>query len=224
MNFSETPNPPDRVICYVDGFNLYFGLRDSGLRRYYWLNVHSLAECILHPRQELLITKYFTARISGPSPSDSPKWAQQQEEKRKRQSDFLEALETIERLTIYEGHFLAKPVCCNNCGACWKTHEEKMTDVNIATELLMDAFRDNFDTAIIISADSDLVPPIRAVLQYFPAKRVVVAFPIGRHSARLGQVASASFRIGKKKYRDSQFPKCVCKPDGHVLQRPDSWN
>ncbi|MGH9629467.1 MAG: NYN domain-containing protein [Bryobacteraceae bacterium] len=40
---------------------------------------------------------------------------------------------------------------------------EKMTDVNIAVELLQDAFQGAFDTAILISADSDLIAPIAAV-------------------------------------------------------------
>lgn len=64
--------PPERVICYVDGFNLYFGLRDSRLRRYYWLNVRRLAENLLRPHQSLVETKYFTARISGAMRGDPP--------------------------------------------------------------------------------------------------------------------------------------------------------
>jgi hypothetical protein len=38
-----------RVIAYIDGFNLYFGLRESGLRRCYWLNLPALAESLLRP-------------------------------------------------------------------------------------------------------------------------------------------------------------------------------
>ena len=63
----------DRVICYVDGFNLYFGLRDSGLRRFYWLNIHKLAENLLRADQRLAETKYFTARIAGARRGDPPK-------------------------------------------------------------------------------------------------------------------------------------------------------
>ena len=213
-----------RVICYVDGFNLYFGLRQKGLRRYYWLNVRRLAEELLRPDQTLVETKYFTARISGALPGDRPARAAQLNARRKRQSDFLEALETLPDLKIYEGHYLLKAITCRNCNASWRTHEEKMTDVNIATELLMDAFQNRFDVALLVSADSDLVPPVQAVLQSFPNKRVVVAFPLGRNSAQLRQAASASFTIGRKKYKDSQFPDEVVKPDGHVLHRPTHWN
>lgn len=48
------------------------------------------------------------------------------------------------------------------------SYEEKMTDVNIAVELLGDAQDDAFDTAIIISGDSDLTPPVRATLSRYP--------------------------------------------------------
>ena len=54
-----------RVIAYIDAFNLYFGLRESGLRRCYWLNLKALAESLLRSEQELVATKYFTARIAG---------------------------------------------------------------------------------------------------------------------------------------------------------------
>ena len=42
------------------------------------------------------------------------------------------------------------------CGSKWIGHEEKMTDVNIATQLLIDAYDDGFDCALVISGDSDV--------------------------------------------------------------------
>ncbi len=98
-----------------------------------------------------------------------------------------------------------------------------MTDVNIATHLLLDAFDDRFDTAIVISGDSDLSPPIRAVLSRFPAKRVVVAFPPKRHSAQLSQTASAYLTIGEGKLKQSQLPDQVALPGGHTVLRPAKW-
>jgi len=54
----------DRVIAYIDGFNLYYGLREQGWQRYYWLNVQELARNLLKPHQELLFIKYFTSLVS----------------------------------------------------------------------------------------------------------------------------------------------------------------
>jgi uncharacterized LabA/DUF88 family protein len=38
-----------------------------------------------------------------------------------------------------------------------------MTDVNIATEMLADAFLGKFDTALLISADGDLTTPVKRI-------------------------------------------------------------
>jgi len=99
-----------------------------------------------------------------------------------------------------------------------------MTDVNIAVRLLTDAMDDAFDTAMIVSADSDLVPPVEAVRKRFPSKRIIIARPPKRQSVRLESAANASFTIGRKKLHDSQLPDTITKPDGFVLSRPASWN
>lgn len=215
---------PRRVICYIDGFNLYFGLREARQRRYYWLDMRRLAENLLRRGQQLVRTKYFTARISGALPGDSRARANQLNAKRKRQTDYLDALATLSDFTMYEGHYLAKTIACKGCGASWRTHEEKMTDVNMATELLVDAFRDQFDTALLLSADSDLVPPVRAVRHLYPQKRIVAVFPPRRSSAQLKKAANASFTVGRSVLKASQLPRQVATAQGHVLVRPSSWN
>ena len=98
-----------------------------------------------------------------------------------------------------------------------------MTDVNIAAELLGDAQDNAFDTAIIVSADSDLVCPVNAVLNRYPGKRMIIAFPPKRASKHLKEVATGYFTIGRKKFEDSQLPNQITKPNGYVLTRPPSW-
>ena len=53
----------NRVISYIDGFNLYFGLKDKGWKRYYWLDLAALSGALLKPGQTLESTHYFTARL-----------------------------------------------------------------------------------------------------------------------------------------------------------------
>ena len=79
------------VLAYVDGFNLYFGLKSKGWCRYYWLNIQLLAQHLLKPNQRLLLTKYFTARIAGPP------------DKQKRQSIYIEALKTLNDFQFFYG-------------------------------------------------------------------------------------------------------------------------
>lgn len=98
-----------------------------------------------------------------------------------------------------------------------------MTDVNIAVELLGDAQDDVFDTAIIVSADSDLTRPVAAIRQRYPDKRVVVALPPRRNSVRLREAATASFTIGRGLVSKSLLPDKVIKADGYVLTRPQRW-
>ena len=98
-----------------------------------------------------------------------------------------------------------------------------MTDVNIAVQLMTDAFQDRFDTAILISADSDLVSPVRAVRRLFPSKRVVVAFPPDRESGELKKYANGFIYIGRDALAKSPLPNSVIKPNGYALRRPASW-
>ena len=179
-------------MAYVDGFNLYYGLKSKGWQRYYWLDVRHLAESLLRPGQSLEAVRYFTARIR-PQPNDPGKPA--------RQDTYLQALATLPDLRIHYGYYLAKNRRCSQCGAAWQTYEEKMTDVNIAAELLGDAQDDTFDTAVLISADSDLASPVYAVRRRYPGKRVVAALPPNRASKHLREAASAAFTIGTASYR-----------------------
>lgn len=203
-----------RVIVYIDGFNLYFGLRTQGWRRYYWLDPRALAMSLLQPGQHLEAVKYFTARISA-HPTDP--------DKHRRQGTWLEAIGLLPDLRLFYGHYLDKQRACHQCGHTWVDHEEKMTDVQMAVELLQDAHDNAFDTALLISADSDLAPPVTAVLARHPGKRVVVVFPPKRHSKKLESIASAKLVLGRGKLEQSQLPETIRKPDGYVLRRPDKW-
>lgn len=203
-----------QVTAYIDGFNLYFGLRQSGWRRYYWLDLPALITSLLKPHQRLVATHYFTARIrtNGRNAADA-----------KRQGDYLDALACCPGLSTQFGHYLQKTRTCKSCGATWPDYEEKMTDVNLAVQLLADAFEDRFDTAFIVSGDSDLTTPIRQVRQRFPDKRLVVAFPPNRHSAQLKQVAHGYLTVGEDKLRRCQLPDPVITASGHPLHRPAYW-
>ena len=204
-----------RVGLYIDGFNLYFGLCDSGLRRCLWLNPELLGENLLRSGQQLDFVKYFSARIKQ-SVSDP--------DKHKRQARFLRAVESLPKTTAHYGHYLEKQRHCRHCDATWLHQEEKMTDVNISVHLLLDAFDNKFDTALLLSDDSDLASPVEAVRNRFPGKRVVMVAPPGRKSSRLAQAASAHFTLGRAVLHNSQFSDPHKLPDGSELRRPREWS
>lgn len=201
----------ERVIAYIDGFNLYFGLKAMQWQRFYWLNVQLLTLKLLKPHQELVSTKYFTSRVF------------ENEEKQKRQTAFIEALETLCGLEIFHGKYYHAPRRCKHCGKVSIVPNEKMTDVNIATQLLTDAFQDRFDLAILISGDSDLVAPILAVRNLLPHKRILLAFPPRRFSKDLARLAN-NLVIGRSVIARSQSPPEVQKADGFILKRPKEWS
>lgn len=200
-----------RVIVYIDGFNLYFGLISKGWRKYLWLNLQTFAESLLLPDQSLVHTKYFTSRISKPI------------SKQRRQSVFLDALSTLSEFSIYYGRYQAEIRTCENCGFNTLISSEKKTDVNIATELMVDAFQDRFDTAIIVTADADLTGPIVAIRSLFRQKKVLIAFPPERHSFELRKVASGVYHIAEEKFRRNLFPHEVVTRSGFRLRKPEKW-
>lgn len=199
-----------RVISYIDGFNFYFALQDQNWARYKWLDFTRLSEALLKTDQTLVATKYFTARVTSL-------------EKARRQTTFLEALDTRPDISIHYGYFRDEQKFCKRCQQRTYIPTEKMTDVNIAVEMLNDAYKDAFDTALLMGGDTDLVPSIRVIRNEFPDKRIVVAFPPDRVNDDLRLAAHSNFVIGRAKIAHSQLPDSVSRSDGYLLQRPDSW-
>ena len=205
-------NNVHRVIVYVDGFNLYYGLRRKSWTKYYWLDVVALGQNILRPHHELVRVRYFTAWLKG---SNHPK--------RARQKTYLEALNELPQVSMHFGQYAQRIRNCHKCGNSWVSYEEKMSDVNVAIALLNDAHDDAFDTAVLISRDSDLAGVVDSVLERYEEKRVLVAYPPGAMGTSLQNSASATFSINEKMLRNSQLPNEVVKSDGYILKRPALW-
>jgi hypothetical protein len=65
MNSANNIPKKERVIVYVDGFNMYFGLLEAGFNNCKWLNISKLVNNLLQSNQELIEIKYFTSRVSN---------------------------------------------------------------------------------------------------------------------------------------------------------------
>jgi uncharacterized LabA/DUF88 family protein len=200
----------EKVIAYIDGFNLYFGMVEAGFNYCKWLNLKLLVENLLKTNQELIEVKYFTSRVSN-----NP-------DKQKRQSLYIDALESIGIKIIY-GNYQDGKIECLRCGHIWKSAKEKMTDVNIATAIIIDAYKNKYDIAMLISGDTDLIPPIREVHAIFKDKRILIAFPPKRHNKVLAIAAKGSFIIGRKKLVESQLDEEIISLAGYKIIIPNSW-
>jgi uncharacterized LabA/DUF88 family protein len=100
--------------------------------------------------------------------------------------------------------------------------EEKRTDVDLACCLLVDCFDGDFDEAVVISNDSDLVPPIQIVIQKFK-KRVGVINPHPRWKMSSHLANAADYHIATiiGQFSNCQFPKLL-DASGEIT-KPLSW-
>jgi uncharacterized LabA/DUF88 family protein len=204
-------NLHERVVAYIDGFNLYHGMKEANYARFYWLNLSAMCRALLKPHQALSATKYFTSRVSLPA------------ERAKRQGTYIEALQTLSDLYVFEGRYAPEVEKCDQCQALVYLHNEKMTDVNIAVEITKDAHANRFDAALLVTGDSDQTPTILMVKELFPTKRIICGFPPKRVSTQLRRVAHGDVHINAHILAGSQLPPVVRKAGGIDLCRPARW-
>jgi hypothetical protein len=205
-----------RVTIYVDGFNLYYGLLkpNPAVR---WLDLKALGAA-LRPGHTVQV-RYFTARVRPvPDPSSQS-----------RQRLYLRAVETLHPdVTIHYGRFTVHQVRMayvapadprTKTALVWKT-EEKGSDVNIATHLLLDGYDGLYDEAIVVSGDSDLVEPVREANKRFGP--VHVLNPRDVHSDLAG-AATTYGRLDPSLLPRRQFPDTVQLPTGRSVTRPAQY-
>jgi uncharacterized LabA/DUF88 family protein len=194
---------------FVDGFNLYHGLHEKTGRKYLWLDLRQLATSLLKPDQRLVAVHYFTARVRNNPLSAA------------HQAQYLGALRCT-NVHVVEGRFQEKTQECRSCGGQWTSYEEKETDVNLCVALLEAARLREFDVALIVSGDSDMVPAVRSVRHMRSDVRLVAAFPPMRFSDELKRAVHASLHVGIAKIRQAQLPDHVTDGD-RTYHRPKYW-
>lgn len=199
-----------RIIYYIDGFNFYFGLKSKNWKKYYWLDLVKFCEQFIRPHQELVKVNYFSA-------------IQKSKGKQDRQDLFLSANKQNPKFQLFLGKFLEKTINYN--GQLIRTFEEKETDVHIAVQMIRDIVLDQCDISVLVSADSDLIPPINFINELKPKHKIFVYFPPSRFSYDLKQKASnvISLENHELKFKDSVFPDEVYLSNGYHLKRPDKW-
>lgn len=194
---------------YVDGFNLYFGLRTHG-GKYKWLDLIALGKQLCKPNEKLGEVYYFTANIVG---SDHAKV--------RRQKLYIEALMET-GVQVVKGKYLRKSHQCRNCKHRHYSYEEKESDVNLATQILLDACAGNGDTFAVVSADSDLIlPMLKAKTVY--GKNILPVFPPKRHSKEIKHRIGKHYALGESLLKKCQLSPKITKKDGYVIHRPPSW-
>lgn len=206
-----------KTYIYIDAFNLYFGCVKN--TPYKWLDLSKLC-AILLPQHQIERIKYFTAHVKAlPSNPDAPR----------RQQVYLRALRTLKNLEIVYGHFLshsvrmplARPIAGQPRTVEVLKTEEKGSDVNLAVQLLHDAYQNRYESAVVVSGDSDLLAAVQIVKNEL-GKPVGVLNPQKRPSRMLQQHATFYKHIRSGVLAASQFPKIVEDQHGS-FNKPSEW-
>ncbi|NMA34047.1 MAG: NYN domain-containing protein [Clostridiaceae bacterium] len=199
-----------RVTFYIDGFNFYYGLKkkagiDKSWKQFYWIDFVKLCEQFLGPDQTIEKVKYFSAAPLNIG-------------KQSRQSALFKAniLSNPDKFEIIRGKYYKKTQTCKHCGDIFEVPEEKRTDVNISVTLIGDCLLDNTDILVIITADSDLIPPIEFILKNFPNKKVRIYFPPQYSSYDLKHISPRRpvyLEHNKPRFLNSVMPDTVYNSD-----------
>ena len=212
------------TAVYIDGFNLYNAIKRTPFK---WLDIGCLCSTLL-PRRDITLIRYFTATTL-----DFPHNSQAST----RQDIYLRALRTIPNLCVHKDGWFAvwarrmprfplvypKPDEPPEMVVVERV-EEKMTDVNLATHLLIDCFSGDFAEAAIISNDADLAPAIEKVKTHFE-KRIGVINPHSTHKMSGDLIKAASYHlrtINRSVLEKCQFPSTLADPHG-TITKPASW-
>ncbi|EKS06894.1 NYN domain protein [Leptospira santarosai str. JET] len=100
--------------------------------------------------------------------------------------------------------------------------EEKGTDVNIASHMLLDGFKNKYDIGVLISNDSDLLEPIRIIRNEFK-KKIGYINPQKNTSQVLKNNSDFMKSIRDTSIRQSQFPNEVLNSSGNKILKPNDW-
>lgn len=135
----------ERVAVFIDGSNLYHKLKDLKIPNTINFSYAGLCKKLARDR-EIISCRYYVGAIRA---RDDDKKGQSLRANQLKLFNNLNAQE----FTIKKGNFLF-----NDGG-----FHEKGVDVKLAVDLLVGAYDDIWDTAILISSDSDLNPAIKKV-------------------------------------------------------------
>ncbi len=213
----------NRTTFIVDGFNIYHSVEEAarqlglGSRGTKWLDLRKLCASYLHViggGAQIEKVYYFSAlakHLEATKPDVTL-----------RHLSYVRALEST-GVVVQLSRFKAKEVRCPKCGSRNVRHEEKETDVALAAKVFEVFARDECDTVVIVTGDTDIAPAVRTASALYPLKRIAFAFPFARKNNELAQLVKTSFHIRKEAYVAHQFSDPVHLSDGCVISKPPTW-
>jgi uncharacterized LabA/DUF88 family protein len=213
-----------RIIAYVDGFSVYYACFRGPTKAPHvhlkWLDYRGIFRTMF-PEDEIALVRVYTA--IAPNPPHDPSQAM-------RHDTFLRALRTLAGVEVFVGRFqkakreavLVRPPENVDPNQTVYIYQEKQSDVSLASHLLIDAFDDRFDRAVIFTNDSDFVTPIRLVRDRFNCE-VFVLSPDTVVNKELAKAASAAWVFDRNLLAKCQLPDELSDADGRHIRKPARW-
>jgi uncharacterized LabA/DUF88 family protein len=139
-----------RVAVFIDGNNFYFGLRklygkDRSLKNF---NFQEFAQDLAGDNKVVSIF-YYNALLDRELNQD----------KYESQREFFEKLKKIPNFNLVLCKLLKRTIAGTN-----KVYYIiKEDDINMAVDMVENAYDDNYDIAVLVSGDGDFVPAVRSV-------------------------------------------------------------
>lgn len=194
------------VNVYIDGFNLYHAIVAIDDPELKWINFRLLGSSFLRPGEELNNVIFFTAVLT---------WEQA---KQQRHKNYISAQKAC-GVEVVESNFRKITRHCRVMDRNCSRHEEKQTDVAFAIRVFQDAMNGSFDRAILITADSDQVPLVRAMKSSFPEKHITLAAPPARggEARELGGEVHDRTPITAGRLRGCRLPRDVKDRNGRTV-------
>jgi uncharacterized LabA/DUF88 family protein len=182
---------------YIDGFNLYHAIEKQGDPRLKWLNMQTLAKGFLREGEALDEVHFFTAV-----------WRFDMR-KQKRHENYIAALEAY-GVTVHRGNFSKPRRWCEKHERNCPFREEKQTDVAIAVRMITDAADKELQRHVLVTADSDQIPTIKA-LSAFSNVNLTLAYPPGRsrEARELGGLVTDRFELSSQRLLTCMLPRTV---------------
>ncbi|MCH7762654.1 MAG: NYN domain-containing protein [Candidatus Marinimicrobia bacterium] len=210
----------NRVSFLIDGFNLYHSVVDlqkihkTGSK---WLDIVKLCKShlyILGNDARLEKVYYFSALAHHLLPSDSSRV--------QRHRVYIRCLQDT-GVDVQLAKFKKKFYFCDRCHFKNKRHEEKETDVALASKLFELLQKDIADTVILVTGDTDLKQAVLTAKELFPAKTILFSFPFKRKNSELSIIAPGSFQLIRSMYETCIFSDPYILKNGKEIPKPKEW-
>ncbi len=197
-----------KVRAYVDGFNVYHALENVGDPRLKWLNYNTLFKSLIRDGEELVAIHLFTAVWKFET------------KKQKRHQNFLAAQEAY-GVKVHLGEFAKPKKWCARHERYCSFREEKQTDVGIAVQMLSDASSGEKQRMILVTADSDQIPAVRA-LRKMDHISLTLAYPPKRKSEarELGDLIPDRLELKPQRLLTCMLPRTVFVNEQKVATMP----